>query len=319
MTRGWAELAAAVVLVATSVGALGPTAAEAQQREVIERVVATVNDEAIFLSDLRRRAIPFLPRAMQAPTEMERMAALEQLYGQLLDALVDEELIQQAAHEMQVSVTNSDVDRAIENVRGQSQLSEEEFWQAVAGQGFTEAQYRNDVRRQLLRLKVLNTRARGRVNLTEEDVQGRYRQMVREHDAGACFEVQIIVVPFSENAPATEIAAAEAQAETLHEQLTPDNFADNGGRDLGRVCEGDLQPALMAALAGKSPGDITPPERVGNGFVMLFVESQAAGNVPPYAQVRQQLFQQMMQEAMQRQEQIFLDELKREAVIEKRL
>ncbi len=310
--------AAGLVLAATTSFAAA-TPASAQQREVIERVVATVNDEAIFLSDLRRRAIPFLPQAMQAPTEMERMAALEQLYAQLLDALVDEELIQQAATDMQVRVTNSDVDRAIENVRNQSQLSENEFWEAVRGQGFSESQYRGDVRRQLLRLKVLNTRARGRVNITEADVEGRYRQMVREQDAGACFEVQMIVVPFPETASATEITAARAQAEQLHEQVTPETFADNGGRDLGRVCEGDLQPALMQALSGKSPGDITAPERVGNGFVMLHVVSRAAGNVPPYSQIRQRLFQQMMQEAMQRQERIFLDELKREAVIDRRL
>jgi peptidyl-prolyl cis-trans isomerase SurA len=294
-------------------------AAEAQRRDVIERVVATVNDEAVFLSELRRRAIPFLAQAMQAPTETERVAALEQLYAQLLDALVDEELIQQAARDLQVSVTNSDVDRAIDNVRTQSGLSNDEFWDAVRGQGFTETQDRGDVRRQLLRLKVLNTRARGRVNITEEDVEGRYRQMVREQDAGACFEVHLIVIPIPEGATATQLATARAEAERLHATLTPENFGDNGGRDLGRVCEGDLQPALMEALTGKDPGDITEPEQIGNGFVILYVESRAASNVAPYAQIRQRLFQEMMQEQMQRQERVFLEELSREAVIERRL
>ena len=310
---------AVLTLVLSSVTAAWPLTADAQRRDVVERVVATVNDEAIFLSQLRRRAIPFLPQAMGAPSETERVAALEQLYSQLLDALVDEELIQQSAHDLQVRITSSDVDRAIDNVRNQSELSEDEFWEAVRAQGFAEAQYRGDVRRQLLRLKVLNTRARGRVNITEEDVQGRYRQMVREQDAGACFEVQMIVIPFANGAPATEIAAAREQADELHEGLTPDNFSDRGGRDLGRVCEGDLQPALMQAIQGMSPGDITDPERVGNGFVILHVLSRAASNVPPYAQIRQQLFQRMMQEAMQRQERIFLDELKRDAVIDRRL
>ncbi|RLB56248.1 MAG: hypothetical protein DRJ42_03900 [Deltaproteobacteria bacterium] len=303
-------------------GPLGaaPAAAQAQQeRDVIERVVATVNDEAIFLSQLRRRAVPFLEQAMGAPTEVERMAALEALYAQLLDALVDEQLIQEAARDMQVRVTNADVSSAIDNVRSQSQLSDDDFWSAVRAQGFTEAQYRGDVRRQLLRLKVLNTRARGRVNITESDVEGRYRQLVRDQDAGSCFEVQMIVIPFSPAATATEVAEARRQADEIHAQATPDTFADHGGRDLGRVCEGDLQPALMQVLTGASPGDITDPVTVGNGFVLLHVTSRAASNVPPYAQVRQRMYQQMMQEAMQRQERIFLDELKRNAVIDRRL
>ncbi|MBW2464699.1 MAG: SurA N-terminal domain-containing protein, partial [Deltaproteobacteria bacterium] len=115
-------------------GPLGsaPAAAQTQaERDVIERVVATVNDDAIFLSELRRRAVPFLEQAMGAPTEVERMAALEALYAQLLDALVDEQLIQDAARDMQVRVTNTDVSSAIDNVRDQSQLSDDEFWSAV--------------------------------------------------------------------------------------------------------------------------------------------------------------------------------------------
>lgn len=314
-----AALALGMVIGTLASGPLAAGTAEAQQRDVIERVVATVNDEAIFLSELRRRAVPFLEQAMAAPSEVERMAALEALYAQLLDALVDEQLIQEAARDMQVRVTNADVSSAIENVRGQSQLSDDDFWSAVRAQGFTEAQYRGDVRRQLLRLKVLNTRARGRVNITESDVEGRYRQLVRDQDAGSCFEVQMIVVPYAAGAPATEVAAARRQADEIHGQATASNFADQGGRDLGRVCEGDLQPALMQVLTGSSPGDITEPVAVGNGFVLLHVTSRAASSVPPFAQVRQRMYQQMMQEAMQRQERIFLDELKRNAVIDRRL
>ena len=85
--------------------------------------------------------------------------------------MIDEELIQQSARDLQLRVTNADVDRAIDNVRTQSGLSEDEFWDAVRAQGFAEAQYRGDVRRQLLRLKVLNNRARSRINVTEEDVK----------------------------------------------------------------------------------------------------------------------------------------------------
>ena len=45
--------------------------------DVVERVVATVNNEAIFLSDLRKRAVPFLPQVAEASTETERMARLK--------------------------------------------------------------------------------------------------------------------------------------------------------------------------------------------------------------------------------------------------
>jgi peptidyl-prolyl cis-trans isomerase SurA len=309
-------LALVLALIAPALGAAAQTRG---RREVIERVVAVVNDEAIFLSELRRRAIPFLPQAMSGASEMERMSRLEQLYAQLLDALVDEELIEQAARDMQLRVTTEDVDRAIDNVRTQSRLAENEFWEAVRQQGFTESQYRSDVRRQLLRLKVLNNRARGRVNITEEDVEARYREIVRERGAGTCFLVSMILVPLAANASATVVAAQRTAAETLRARLTPENFHDEGGQDIGRICEGDLHATLTGALSGMRSGQISDPVRGPNGFYILYVRERAGASVPSYAELRQQIFQELMESSMRRQETIFLTELRRDAVVDKRL
>ena len=45
-------------------------------------------------------------------------------------------------------------------------MTEEQFDAALAQQGLSEAQYRRDLKRQLLHLKVMNERVRGRVNVT---------------------------------------------------------------------------------------------------------------------------------------------------------
>ena len=147
--------------------------------DVVERVVATVNDEAIFLSDLRKRAVPFLPQVAEASTETERMSRLKDLYEELLNVLVDEQLLRQLASDSGIRVTDADVDTAIENLRLQNNMTEEQLQQALDGQGFTQAQYRHDLRRQLLRLKVMNERVRSRVNVTEEEVRARYEQRAR--------------------------------------------------------------------------------------------------------------------------------------------
>ena len=90
--------------------------------------------------------------------------AHQALYEQLLKELVDDQLIEQTARKMNVTVSSSDVEQAIENVRKQNSLDEARFWEAVKGQGFTEKQYRTDVRKQILRLKVTNQRVRSRVS-----------------------------------------------------------------------------------------------------------------------------------------------------------
>lgn len=312
----------AALAVAFALLAAVPGAARA---DVIERVIAVVNDDAIFLSELRRRSIPFLDEAMSAPSEVERMARLEQLYRQLLDHMVDELLIQQAARRMQVRVTSEDVDRAIRNVMRQSGLSESDFWAAVRAQGFTEAQYRSDVRRQLLRLKVLNQRARGRVNITEDAVRQRYDQEVRRANIRANYDVSHVFFAIPAGASATEVAAIRRRAAEVRESLTRETFPEAmetiGGGALGSLQQGDLPAPLEQAIAGLPVGGISDPVQGPSGIhIFLLNDRQSAQQAtPPYEEMRQRIYRQMLEQAMERQETIFIEELRRTAVISRRL
>ena len=53
-------------------------------------------------------------------------------------------------------LTDADVDNAIENLRLQNNMTEEEFKEALESQGLSQGQYRQDLKRQLIRLKVMN-------------------------------------------------------------------------------------------------------------------------------------------------------------------
>ncbi len=231
--------------------------------DVIEQVVATVNDEAIFLSDLRQQAMPFLPRVMSAPTQEERMTGLRTLYQEILEKLIDQELIEQAARDMQVRVTSRDVERAVLNVIRQNGLSEQEFWEAVRGQGFTEAQYRADVRKQLLRLKVINQRVRGRVNITEADVRRRYEQRLRQANRSVRFRTSHLFLSLPENASATDVASVRDEAREIREELSAANFADMiaeyGGGELGWLSQGDLPGDLERELLTLEDQEISDP------------------------------------------------------------
>jgi peptidyl-prolyl cis-trans isomerase SurA len=295
--------------------------------EVVERVVAVVNDEAIFLSELRRRASPFLSRAMAAPTEAQRMAAIEQLYTQLLERMVEEELFIQAADDMDVSVTRAEVDRAIENVRRQSGLAEEDFWAAVRQQGFTPEQYRADVRRQLLRLKVINNRARGRVNITEDQVRAQYQQTVAQARRTSRFNADHIFFQLGPNPSASQVADARRAADEVRDRI--ENAGDfeteqanhPGSGTLGWLSEGTLPEALEDELMNLDEGEIGQPVRGPAGFHIFLVRERQTGSaeVPTYEAQRMEIYQRMMAEAMASQEQIFLAELRRAATIDVRL
>jgi peptidyl-prolyl cis-trans isomerase SurA len=294
--------------------------------EIIERVVAVVNDEAILLSELRRRAVPFLPQVMtQASNEMERVARLEQLYKELLDHLIEEQLYEQAAQKRGVRITDADVERAISNVQRQTGLEGDTFWQAVKEQGLTEAQYRKDLRRQLLRMKVLNERARGRVNISEQDVRERYEERLRRANRQLRFRASHCFFAAGEGIGATQVAAIRRQATETRGTLTASNFDAcidaHGGGDLGWLSQGDLPGELEEGLMTLQPGEVSPPIRGPAGYhIFLLHERELGGsNLPPFEQAREAIFREMLDRAMARQEELLVDELRRQAVIKRRL
>lgn len=294
--------------------------------EVIERVAAVVNDHAILLSDLRRKAAPFLEQALSdAKTPSERQSRLKQIYQRLLDQLVDEELVEQAARKMHVSVNEAEVEQAIDNVRRQNNLDEQAFWEAVRGQGYGERQYRTDVRKQLLRLKVLNQRVRSRVNMSEETVREAYDDKVRNARRAQKFRAAHVFAPLQAGASATEVAQALEDARKLRGKLTPTNFdefanASQGGGDLGWLDQGDLPDVLEETLLGLSEGEISQPVRGPSGVHIFIVHERQSGEnqVPSFEEMRVQIQSELLDKAMLRQEELFLRGLRRDAVIETR-
>jgi peptidyl-prolyl cis-trans isomerase SurA len=324
------RIRALAALVALPIASALPLAKPAQadqpladKVEVIERVVAVVNGDPLLLSELRTRAAPFLARVMKAP-ELQRMAMMQELYGDLLTQLIDERLLEQEARKLSIAVTSSDVDRAIQNVQRQSNLKDAEFWEAVRGQGFTPENYKSDVRRQLIRLKVINQKVRSRINITEDDVRRRYDEQLRAARKSATFLVSHVFLQV-EGDSVTKMAQVRAQADALKGKLTPETFdtaiSEHGGGDLGWVSQTDLPEALQATLIALEPGQISEPVRGPAGIHIFLLRERKEGeaSIGGYEQVKQDIFSELLDKAMAKQELSYLDELRKQSLISRRL
>lgn len=314
----WNRAHALGLTLALALGGAFELPSAAHSQDIIERVVAVVNDEAIWLSEVRKRAMPFLEAVLDEPTDVRRDAALQTLYVRIAKELVNEELIEEAAREMQLRVTNAEIDRGIENLQTQNGLTEDQFWQAVGQQGFTETEYRRAMRRQVLRLKVLNTRLRDRINVSEAEVREVYEQQIRRASRRRCFALDVRPFRVDPEAPDGDPTLACAEAQRVSETATPETF---GGQDVGVVCEGAMPAALEEAVSELQPGDISTPIPTEGGCLVVRVRSQetGAGDVPEYDAMKEAIYRDLVNRAMAREEPLFLDELRRNAVVDERL
>jgi peptidyl-prolyl cis-trans isomerase SurA len=155
--------------------------ASVARAQLVEAVVAFVDDEPLFWSDLSRRL------QEQPATEGEEQATRAR---QMLDRMIDEVLIRREAERLSVVVVEADVERAIAAVRAQSGLDERGFEQALRAQHYDAARYREELRMQIRRMKVLQLRV-GPIQIAEEEL----RQVWRE---------RVIGVPESDRLPFTD-------------------------------------------------------------------------------------------------------------------
>ena len=265
-----------------------------------------------------------MEQVVSGANEAERKQRIDKLYDQFLRELVDEQLIEQTARKSSISVSSSEVDQAIDNVRSQNNLTAEKFWEAVKGQGFTEKQYRADVRKQLLRLKVTNQRVRSRINVNDDSVREEYEDRLRKARRRQRFHAAHVFTALPPTASATEVSEALRAATELRATLTVQNFdgamAQHGGGDLGWLDQGDLPEALENALLGLEPAQISAPVRGPSGIHLFLLRERQSGGaeLPSFEAAKESIYRELLDRSMARQQELFLAELRRAAVIELR-
>lgn len=300
---------------------------------VVERVVAVVGEQAILLSELRDRARPFMLRMeQQSPDGAQRAAATSQLYAQLLDRLVEEELEQRAANRANVTVTAREVEDALTRVAAQNGVTVAQVVEEAAKSGLNEVAYRTELKRQLLEAKLLNLRIQGRLRVTEEDVRAAYQKLVQDERQRLGFRAAWIRVSAPRTLTPRELKQRRDRAEELVQlarsgavfselarKYSDDADSRARGGSLGALRPGQLPRAVDAVALGLQVGEVSDPVRLGDDFVVLKIQDRDESQLPPYEQAREELSQRVYMDKMGKAKRHWVDGLRRQTHVEIRL
>ena len=119
----------------------------AQEPEIIDRIVAVVNSDIITLYDLNRALKPYEEniKALGYETEKER-ETLFQVRKDLLDQLIDSKLADQEIERAQITVDEGDIDKTIERMKESRSFTDEQLRDGLARQGMTMEEYRKEIK-----------------------------------------------------------------------------------------------------------------------------------------------------------------------------
>jgi parvulin-like peptidyl-prolyl isomerase len=308
------------------------TSPNAGKKEHLERVVAVVNDSIILQSELDARLVPVRAEAAQIADPQERRRREAKLASQVLDEMVNEELIVQAAEAAKIEVDSSEVQAALDEIKQQNNLDDAGLQQALAQQGYTLAGYKADLRRQLLRLRAVNQLVAPKVNVTDEDVRARYNELQRRSSSVSAVQLSHMLFKLPEHPTEQQLDEAKAKATKamdrvkageafadVAKQVSEDTSTATGGGQLGWFERGSINPEWEQIVFSMDKGDMRGPVPGPQGLHVFYVTDIKQSNLQPYDQMKDQLQRELRRRELDKATQNWTEELRKKAYIDIKL
>jgi len=300
------------------------------KRIVQDQVVAIVNDAIIMRTELEVRLLPVIGEANQIADPTERARRISKLRSQVLDEMINEELIVQAAESAKVDVDSSEVQAAIDEIKSQNNLDDAGLASALAAQGFTVNSYKADLRRQLLRMRAVNQLVAPKVTITEEDIKAKYDQQQRRADSVTAVKLSHILFKLPEHPTEQQLADAKERAAKAMErikggeefgkvagEISEDDGTKASGGELGWFQRGSTEWDAVVFSADK--GEVRGPVVGSQGMHVFLITDVKKTEIKPYADMKEQLSREIRRREMDKQTQTWLEELRKKAYIDIKL
>jgi parvulin-like peptidyl-prolyl isomerase len=240
---------------------------------------------AFSQADLQPAAIINLTRSepitvKQFRTEVERMektagrALTQNERVQVLDVIINERLVIQAAERDKVAVTENEVNQQIQQLRNSMaqqigrQPSEAEFALAVRNEsGMELAAFREQLRRQMIIQKYLMTKKENLINSikapTEEDVRAQYNLLRAQFVRPETIRFSMIQVAYGPD------AASRTKAKTLADSLVKEIGSNPSKFDEVAARSQAPNSGFQAGDAGFMPRNMEAQSVVGQEFINI--------------------------------------------------
>ncbi len=277
-------------------GAAWPAAAQTRSVRNGDYIAAVVNQELVTAGEVDRRLERAKADAVRAG---QKPPADEELRRQVTDALIEERVIVTSARESGVRVDEPEIDRAVQSVAAQNQISLDVLRERLRSEGVEYGRFRANLRDQMLMERLREREVYRRINISDEDVDKFLAERRAAASTDAETDIAQILVAVPEGASTQALEPLQAQAEaalkrvrsgedfaTVAREVSSDGNRERGGQ-IGLRPASRLPDAFVEAVRPLTEGQVAPELlRTGAGFhVLKLLERREAGD-PRITQTR---------------------------------
>ncbi len=275
----WMLLSALTVFVCASAWA-----ASSSPPVLLDRIVAVVNKDVITLGQLNDR-VDVVTR--QLKQQKVSLPPIETIQRQVLERMIAERAQLQLAEDNGIRVDDQQVDRAIERIAAENQMSLADFRQALERDKLPFERLRTDIRTEILLARVRDREVDSRILVVDSEVDDFIAGEGKREAAnmkGAEYLVSQILLRIPDGASSEQIealrakaqgVAAQARAKTAFSELAVSQSEGSDalqGGSMGWRARNRIPELFLAALDTMKPGDTSGVLRSPAGFHVLHLD-----------------------------------------------
>ena len=278
-----------------------PVKSESETR-LADRIVAVVNDEVITLSELNEFSAR-LQLSLKTPISFVSQETGKK--DEALNQLILRRLQIQLAQKRGFRASSQEIDQLLAEISQENGLfSENALKDALGKEGLTLRQYREDIKKQLMILKLAGREVKSGILISEKEVRLTYEDNLDEYRLPDKVHLRQIVLILPDPSDKKQLfEKAESIRSQILEGISFDSLARKhsrgpnagSGGDLGMIEINQLMPNVRQALSKLSQGEMTEPIETSTGIHLFWVESFQKGRHLPLEEVKDIIHESLFQ------------------------
>lgn len=298
----------------------------AAQAEVVERIVAIINNEIILESDFRE-----LQHKIKTPALLDDSMMMGKSIEDLkkdrkvqLDYLINEKIMASEIKRLNHSVTMERVDQEIKDMAKKNNVSVAEVLAAFKAQGISTSEYQNFLKEKIEKQSLIESEIISKLRISDDDALAEYLKK-NPANKSSVNEFTIAHIFFNPKKGGAEAALTRGQAvleklrqgesfETLAEQNSEDPNFTSGGL-LGTFKSGEFMKEVEDSIQNLNPGQTTGIVKSRMGFHIVKLLSKKLTTDPKFEREKEHIKSALFEQNFKRQMKNWLQSKREESFV----
>ncbi len=273
----------------------------AAQAEVLDKIIAVVNDDIITRREFNTAFEPYQKRIDDNYKGDNKEAVIKQTKDAFLQRMIDNILIEQEAKKSKIDIKDEEITAVLKDMLTKQNLKMEDFIKKTEREGNTLESVKKDIKGQMMRVRLLRWEIKSKIVVSDQEIGDYYNQHRNDYEGKEAVRMKQILLNIPPNADKTTKEKIKKDAEQIRKRiLDGEPFemlaakysqgpgAQQGG-DMGFFEKGSTIPELEAVAFALPLEKVSQVIESSMGFHIIVVVDKRGAGIKPIAAVREEI------------------------------